>query len=222
MFSSIQEWEQKRIGKITASKAFLVMKEGKGKAFSDPTLKYIDELASEFLTKTACNSERFQAAATEWGNANEFFALDRFKKDKGFKDEDIVFYGGSNPVFFDYTERSGGSPDGKAADWLLEVKCPYNSGVHLNYLKINNLEEFKEKCEGYYWQMVMNMLCLGVEKGYFISYDPRYIHEQLQIKILEVTPKKEDFESFKKRLTMAENLLTETILSVASSILADQ
>ena len=67
--------------------------------------------------------------------------------------------------------------------------------------------------------MVMNMLCLGLDKGYFISYDPRYIHEQLQIKILEVIPPKEDFELFQKRLGMSENLLTETILSVASSIL---
>jgi hypothetical protein len=66
----------------------------------------------------------------------------------------------------------GGSPDGVARlhgkiHRILEIKCPYNGGNHIENLKRGTI------AEQYYYQLIGNMLVTGAEYGDFVTYDPR-------------------------------------------------
>ena len=216
MFTELTEWEKERIGKFTSSKASVLHENAKSKeqVFSVAGYKYIYEKAAEILTKQPSTSERFSAPATEWGNANELEGLELFKKQVGLKDNEVEFYGGNNPLFYHYTDFSGGSPDGKTSTHVLELKCPYNTGNHIVYLALKDTAHFKKECKDYYWQMVMNMMCLKVKKGYFISYDPRILMDNLKLKVLEIVPPEEDFKMMEKRIQMAEEELSKIVLGI--------
>ncbi len=43
----------------------------------------------------------------------------------------------------------------------IEIKCPFNSGNHLQNFFITNNEQLKSKRTEYYWQMQMGMIAAG-------------------------------------------------------------
>lgn len=71
-----------------------------------------------------------------------------------------------------WSKLVGGSPDGIAKlegkiHRILEIKCPYNGGNHIENLRRGTI------AEQYYYQLLGNMLVTGAEYGDFVTYDPR-------------------------------------------------
>ena len=76
------------------------------------------------------------------------------------------------------TDFFGGSSDGKNKTHILEIKCPYNSAIHIKYLSIIDNESMKRIASNYYAQMQSNMLINNLDKAIFVSFDPRLAHKK--------------------------------------------
>ena len=215
LFEKQNDWLHLRIGKITASECWKLFEKGRGSEYFGKQAKtYIRNKAAEVLTLEIVNGGRSNMPAMEYGLANEFEAVQRFEKEKGLS---VEYFGAANPKFFEYDDFSGGSPDGLLPDAIIEVKCPFNSGEHLAHLELETPEDLKDYAPEYYWQMTMNMLVCKKQKGWFISYDPRFADEKLQIKIIEVPRIETDIELLKERILEAEkqmNLIVGTLRGI--------
>lgn len=213
MFDQYNDWMTDRLGKFTASEIWKLTEKGRGgEYFGKGAKTYIRQKAAEILTMEQVNGGRANSNAMEWGNAHEFEAFERFLKETGLKDAE--HYGGANPKFFDYTALSGGSPDGKGETYVLEIKCPYNAGEHLEHLMLSCWEDLRSYYPEAYWQLTFNMICTNTNIGFFISYDPRFADDELQIKILQFRLVESDRDYLIERLTEAEKQLTEIIKKV--------
>lgn len=242
MFDQLQDWQLQRLGKFTASEIHRLIgggtrpmtkdeldarsKDEKGKLLSTRTtvdtffgtkqMLYIKEKAAEILTQEPNNGGRANTYAMEWGNANEHDAVIRFEKETTCK---VEYFGGANPKFFDYSKFTGGSPDGLIGEYTVaEVKCPFNSAVHIDHYMLNDVVEFKEYSPAYYWQMVANILFTERKAGVFISYDPRFADEELQIKILEFAPLPGDIDLLKETIVEAEKELQVLIALIRNDL----
>lgn len=210
MFQTFNDWEMERCGKFTASEIYkLISKPRTGNGyFSKEGQTYIRAKAAEILTMELVNGGRSNMPAMEWGNANEYDAVERFKKETGLE---VEYFGGANPKFFEYSPFSGGSPDGVGEDFIIESKCPFNAGEHLSHLLLNDFIDLKDYYPEAYWQMTFNMIVTQKEFGYFISFDPRYADEKLQIKIIKFELVLGDKEILLDRLAESEKQLAELI-----------
>ena len=211
MFDQYNEWLTDRLGKFTASDIWKLMEKGKGAEYFGKGAKtYIRQKAAEILTQEPVNGGRLNTAAMEWGSAHEHEAIELFKEQ--FRGKDVIAYGGESPKFFDYTNFSGGSPDGVTDDnEVLEVKCPYNSSEHVEHLLLLSGEDLKGYYPEAYWQILFNMLCTGLDAGYFISYDPRFAEEPLRLKIIRIEKDEADLLLLKERVAEAEKQLAVMI-----------
>lgn len=218
MFEQFQQWETDRLGKFTASEIWKLIEGGRGgEYFGKGAKTYIRLKAAEILTLEPNNGGRVNRNALEWGNAHEYEALERYKKER--KGADFIYYGGATPKFFEYTSFSGGSPDAVSDDGeVIEIKCPYNSGEHIEHLLINDADDLKSYYPEAYWQLTFNMICTGLNKAVFISYDPRYADEALQLKTVSFDLVDTDAELIKERLTEAEKQLSVIIALVRELI----
>jgi hypothetical protein len=213
------KWQQARCGRFTASEIHKLFAGGKrpmtedelkeekangGKRktidtyFGEGALTYIKTKLAEILTGEVVEVE---VVATEWGNSQELDAILEFENKTGLK---VDYLGKGNPQFIPYGDYAGGSPDGFVGDTaLIEVKAPYNSKYHIDYLLINSVEEFKAQRFDYFAQIQMNLLVSHRMKCYFVSYNPRLIEKRLQLKILEVPRDEEFIAELKERIKEA-------------------
>jgi hypothetical protein len=100
-------------------------------------------------------------------------------------------------------------PMGLSEDAILEIKCPYNSAIHLKNFTITDADSLKSLHPEYFWQMQLGMLATDLPKGYFVSYDPR-MPEGKQMHIAEIERHDLQFE-IDEKLEAAWELL-QTIL----------
>lgn len=207
MFADYENWMTDRLGKFTASEIYKLLVKGKGgEYFGQAAQTYIKQKAAEILTLEQNNGGRINGNALEWGNAHEHEAIQRFIK---ITKNDVDYYGGASPKFFELTPFSGGSPDAIInGDTVGEIKCPYNSAEHIEHLLLNDEADLKSYYPEAYWQMTFNMICTELKKATFISYDPRYADEPLQIKIISFGINKEDAALIKERVEEAEKQLS--------------
>lgn len=206
-----EQWIQDRCGKFTASEIHKLMQKGRNKDqyFGHGAMTYIRTKAAEILTMEPNNGGRLNTIAMEWGNSHEYDAVQRFVKETG---HEVQYFGGSDPQFIPFTDFSGGSPDGLVNEnAVLEIKCPYNSGEHIEHYLLNTADDLKSYAPEYYWQVMANMLFTGRNKAYFVSYDERFDSESLQIKILELDANLEEFDIINERINEAEKQLAVMI-----------
>ncbi len=218
MFEQQAAWQQERLGKITASEIHKLMKPGKkkGELFGATALSYIDEKISEIITGQPAK-DLTGMNALEWGNAHEYEAIQVFERLKGL---DVDYYGGAVPKFVPFNSYSGASPDGEITTHVIEVKCPYNSGIHTRNLiasksGIGN-EWMKANRDEYFFQMQFQMLCLKKDKAYFVSYDPRPVDELHQLAVIEVIADAEVQTEMTERINKAGEIV-RSALSLLSS-----
>lgn len=206
----MRQWELDRLGKFTASEIWKLMEKGKGgEYFGKGAQTYIRQKAAEILTLEQVNGGRFNISAMEWGNSHEHEAVVAFEKLHG---NAVEYYGGANPKFFEYTPFSGGSPDGITYEnEIVEIKCPFNSAEHIQHLLLNDEQELKSYAPEYYWQITANMIFTGLEKAVFISYDPRFADDHLQLKTIFFDINMDDANLLKERLKEAEKQLSVLI-----------
>jgi hypothetical protein len=193
-----QAWRDIRAGKFTASQHWRLMgdprsKEAKDRGdWSDEATTYINEKVAEEITGHV--HEGFSAASLEWGTDLEPVAKEHFTKVTG---KDVSYAG-----FRIYNEHAGGSPDGFVNDLLIEIKCPYNSGNHVEYMKLKKGIELQTEFPKIWWQIQSNLLFNDSPMCYFVSFDPRFPEKQ-KMKIVEVYANKEDQEKIKVRIDKA-------------------
>lgn len=218
MFEQYNEWITDRLGKFTASDIWKLLEKGRGNEYFGKGAKtYIRQKAAEILTQEPVNGGRLNTAAMEWGSAHEYEAVQAFEGATGLT---VEYFGGAEPKFFDYSNFSGGSPDGLSSDKaVIEVKCPYNSGEHVEHLLLNSGEDLKEYYPEAYWQIMFNILCTNSDAGYFISYDGRFAEEPLQLKYIHIEKNDEHIELLKERISEAEKQLSVIIAMVRDNIL---
>ena len=205
MTQSQEEWLQARANRFTASVVHKLMGVSRnGETLSKTAQSFIYEKAAEILTGY---SKPVYGDALEWGITNEADAFHMFA-DNDFNE--WTYYGGDTYVFIPFGEYSGYSPDGLSEDAILEIKCPYNSGIHLKNFNIYDADSLKQIHPEYYWQMQLGMLATDLDYGYFVSYDPRMPQEK-QMHIAEIERHEVEFE-LNEKLENAWELL-QNILS---------
>lgn len=205
----MNQWLTDRCGKFTSSEIYKLIGKGRAKddVFSQMGKTYIKQKAAEFITKEPL--QKPTTYAMEWGLSNENEALNLFESLYG----EIDRFGTGNPQFFSVGDFFGGSPDGVFKDYVLEVKCPFNSDQHLEHLLLETAEDLKDFAPEYYWQIVSNMVILEKKKAMFISYDPRFPLEH-NLKVLKFDLDEKDALFLTDRITLASELLQEYIKKI--------
>lgn len=194
------EWDRVRVGKFTASEIWKLMVEPKtnvdkeaGK-LSETSMTYISEKVAEVMTGQ-CKQQGY-AFPMVWGTEKEPDAINAFIEKTGFTYERVGF--------FSFSDHAGGSPDGFINDdAIIEVKCPYDSAVQLDYLMLTDQWDLKRLKREYYWQCQANMLFTDRNLCYFVTYDPRMKEEKHQLVTLEIKPVAEDRDMIVKKIGMA-------------------
>ena len=163
------KWLAIREGKFTASEIHKLMGTPRNKSeyLSDTAKTFVYDKASELLTGIR---KPIWGEALTWGTENEKEAFEYFQQNQ---DEFYTYYGGETYTFIPYGEYSGYSPDALGSNCLVEIKNPFNSGIHLKNRSIVDAEFLLKLHPEYYWQMQLGMIASAVDYGYFVSYDKR-------------------------------------------------
>lgn len=232
---STDMWDKARLGKFTASEIHRLMTDGtremtakelelmklanpksKAKNIADVNLlsagaqTYCLEKVAEHIT--GVSADQFSTIAMSHGTENEPIAREKFEKIMGLKVKQVGFV-----VYNDY---AGGSPDGEfyttdeVKDGIIEIKCPYNSAIHIQHLLIKDQADFKENHKDHYWQMQSNMLFTGTQKGWFISFDPRAKDHALFMMLIKADPS--DQQLIKTKLKVANDYKNEILKKINS------
>ena len=209
------EWKAQRLGKFTASEIYKLLKGGRKKdeLFGQTALTYINEKIAEILTGEA--PELTNIKALEWGSANELDAVLLFSQQHH---ETVENFGTGNPQFFPFHAIAGGSPDALTATAVIEVKCPWNSANHVDFLKAARTmathgEWLHDNKEEYWAQIQFNMICCGKDTGFLVSYDPRVIQPEHRLAILSIEKDGTFHGEIVTRLDAAKNIVLSTLNS---------
>lgn len=152
------EWFQARVGKATASRFKDVIAKVKNGSPAAVRANYLVDIATERLTKAA--TPHYTNTAMQWGVTHETGARILYEQRRQLQVEETGF------VQHDELD-AGASPDG-LVDWdgLIEIKCPYNSAVHVMTWMEGMPEEHNAQVQGQLW-------ITGRQWCDFVSFDPR-------------------------------------------------
>lgn len=207
------EWYAARLFHFTSSELHKLMTEPKDKAdkaagsLSKSAKTYINDKVAELITNGTClDYKELNTYEVRWGNTYETEAA------YAYEQKEIVTT--TTCGFFEYDKfpSFGGSPDrlvGK--DGFLEIKCPYNTSIHVEYLAMERQEDLKKIAPSYYTQIQGNFIATGREWCHFVSYDPRCQNPKMALKILEIKPDKQQIDKALKKLKEAEAYKNELI-----------
>ena len=201
------KWFQERHGKFTASMIHKIIPNAGTSMFTPAGWTYIQDRAIETMTFMYEAPELEFVEALIHGKAyeeNAYYEYLRVSKNYSMK-----HFGGENPVFLDYNEYSGGSPDGlmgegTSVNWLLEIKCPKNSKNHFKYMGIKSQWDLKELRPEYYAQIQFLLMITKAEGAHFASYDERFRDETKRLKIVDVLPDKKFADALDVKLKTAQ------------------
>lgn len=211
-------FKDSRFGLFTASEIHRLLKGSKKKdeLFGDGAMTYINEKIAECITGESKPSMR--SVATDWGLDNETDAMKWFEGTTGNK---IIHHGVANYKFYPYKHCGGCSPDGVVMDLnriaaIIQAKCPYLSANHINYLRVTGDKEARQQWlkanePEYYAQCQFEMMCVGVNTCYFITYDPRTIEAYHRMAVFELSADLELQADINKRLDAATDILTDSL-----------
>jgi len=218
----IDAWQEVRLGKFTASgiHAILTASRTKGEAFGGTAMTYIKKKVAEIITG---EKPEINAKQLEWGIANEQDAVREYVARTGAKN--VQYFGIATPKYFELSETAGGSPDGLVGDeGLLEVKCPWDSAVHVQNLLNKTAEDLKKNAADYYTQDQFNMHILNRKWCDHISYDPRVASWQHRLKVIRIDRDEDHIKIILERLELAQDKVREILadlgLAEAKKIIA--
>jgi len=153
------QWFLDRCGKATASRFRDVVAKLQNGAPAKARTDYMWELVIERITGEP--SDHYTNAAMLWGMENEIGARMAYEAHSGHMVE------AAGLVIHPAIPNCGGSPDGLIGDdGGLEIKCPFNSAIHLCTV----LEGMPED---HVFQVQGNMAVTGRAWWDFVSFDPR-------------------------------------------------
>lgn len=201
------QWHLERYGKFTASLIYKIVPNGATSIFTPTGWAYIQERAIETMTVLWEAPELEFVESLMHGKAYEEKAYYEYLSVS--KNYDMRHFGGENPLYLEYNDYSGGSPDGLMGEgtdihWLLELKCPKNSKNHYLYSKMQTQWDLKEKRPEYYAQIQFLLMITKAQGAHFVSFDERYKDESKRLKILDVLPDKKFCDNLDVKLQMAQ------------------
>lgn len=150
------QWQTMKLGVISASNSKYVVA---GKT-TEGRSGYLAELVGQIATK---EFPEVNARQMEWGKTHEAAARSAYEFATGYTVQTVPF------VYKDALMRVGISPDGLTAEIPrgLELKCPFTSKVHIDFLANGKIKPDYEK------QVQFSMWVTDAETWDFGSYDPR-------------------------------------------------
>lgn len=188
------QWRDARAGKFTGSEIWKLLTDPRtNKEWSETALTYIKTKVAEELTGLV--HETGPAYPLVWGEEQEENAKAWYKNLYGIEIKKAGFLA--------FTDHSGCTPDGYAGESVCELKCPYNSANHVEYLTWKSWIDLKENKPEYWYQIQTEILFSKRSKGLFISYDPRMIKDEHKMKVIEVFPGVEDQQRILDRIEKA-------------------
>ncbi len=172
-----QEWLIERAGKVTASRFKDVLAKIKtGEAAT--RRNYRMQIVTERLT--GLPTESFQNGAMQWGKDQEATARLAYEKKSGAL---VIEHGFLTHLTID----AGCSPDGLIGDdGGIEIKCPFNSMIHVETVLGGMPSEHMPQVQGAMW-------ITGRQWCDFVSFDPR-LPENLRLYVQRI-PRDEVFIS---------------------------
>lgn len=202
-------WLKQRLGMVTGSNfGKLVVQSKDRKSFTlskgKTATDLIYKIAWERLLKSGNISNglgrlSISSRMIEHGNDYEGEAIVKYMERTGNK----VDYA---QRFIQMDEFIGGTPDGFIGDdGLIEVKCPWNGGNHLQSLLSGEIynSDYEYQIQGYLW-------VTGRKWCDFITYDPDLI-ESLQLNIIRVERDDEMIEGISDVMEMVKNKIEAII-----------
>jgi hypothetical protein len=203
-------WRSERIELFTASENFRLMTDPRSKSepFSEGAYTYIMEKVAEHIT----GEEKFTPDDwnMRWGKEYEPVARQKFIEYLTAKGFDVrIDEPGFYPYLMNGEKVAGASPDGRLfLDGLaeptygVEIKCPANPANHIQYCLIENGEYMKKYFKNHYWQIQTGMLATGLDKWFFVSYQPKVKGSELFSIIIERND--DDIEELEIRIWKAD------------------
>lgn len=212
------DWQRARLGKITGSKCGDLMVKGRAKdeVFGATARDYLYQLAAERMMNPLVleTDEEFQkyldaeveinSRAIRIGHEREPEAREFFSELYGKQVFEVI----SCP--HDTIANFAASPDGIAVapDGRAEAVVEIKSTGMKNFLKYKceakDAEGLKKANSTYYWQVQAEMMCTGLEKAYFIVYNP-YLSEPLHV--VEIPRNEEDCKLLEERIRLANEYI---------------
>lgn len=170
------DWYKDRLGRFTASEIWKLTVKPKDpkNEFSVAFMDYVWDKVAETLTQWYDPNKR-DSAATRWGKDHEELAKVVFTKVTGL----LVNNAGFIKDLID-PDHVGCSPDGLIGDDAgVEIKCPYDSRVHLEHRQLRTPADLKRLNRDYYWQVIHCMITTERSTWFFVSFDPRFKDERM-------------------------------------------
>ena len=203
------EWRRARLGKITASRFSDVLVQPRSKAareageLSGSARSYMLDILAEILTGES--QDDFTSKATQWGNDWEPVACDVYAELTGLEVQEVGF------VQHPDEPMIGGSPDRLIGDdGLLEVKCPYNTRVHLGYLIDGVLpKEHTAQVQGGLWFAKRKW-------AHFLSYTPHVGNLALATFLVRVERDEAYIRNLAEAVFRFRDTLLETLCRIKS------
>lgn len=185
------EWYAARLGRVTSSNFAAIMTKPRSKTeqFSKTAETYQNALLAERLTG---EFELITGAALDWGTQYESLACQTYE-DRNWCEVEPV-------GFCTLGEFVGSSTDGfvneDGRDGIIEIKCPYTSKKHIEYLLSDEPpKEYKAQIQGGLW-------VTGRDFCDFISFDPRIKRPKHRLKIIRVERDEDYIKELEKRVFM--------------------
>ena len=168
-----EEWFAARCGKVTASRvADIIAKTKTG--YSTSRDNYLAQLVCERMTGKP--AESYSNSAMQWGVEQEIYARSAYEAKMDLLVTEVGF------IDHPQIAMSGASPDGLAAEGMVEIKCP-NTATHIDTLLSRTVPA------KYITQMMWQMACADRPWCDFVSFDPRLPEKhQLFIKRINYDP----------------------------------
>ena len=168
-----EEWFAARCGKVTASRvADIIAKTKTG--YSTSRDNYLAQLVCERMTGKP--AESYSNSAMQWGVEQEIYARSAYEAKMDLLVTEVGF------IDHPQIAMSGASPDGLAAEGMVEIKCP-NTATHIDTLLSRTVPA------KYITQMMWQMACADRPWADFVSFDPRLPERhQLFIKRINYDP----------------------------------
>lgn len=189
-----EEWQQLRIGKVTASRIADVLARTKT-GWGASRANYAAELVAERLTGS--KAETFKSDAMDRGNELEASARLMYEFINDVSVDEVPF------VLHPTIAESGASPDGLIGEvGLVEIKCP-NTSTHIATLQGGTIKGVY--CKQMQWQME----CTGREWCDFVSFDPR-LPASMQLHIQRVQRDEDWLSEARKHVTSFLKEIEET------------
>jgi len=173
MQQGTEEWFAARCGKVTASRvADIIAKTKTG--YSTSRDNYLAQLVCERMTGKP--AESYSNSAMQWGVEQEIYARSAYEAKMDLLVTEVGF------IDHPQIAMSGASPDGLAAEGMVEIKCP-NTATHIDTLLSRTVPA------KYITQMMWQMACADRPWCDFVSFDPRLPEKhQLFIKRINYDP----------------------------------